>query len=287
MIYIVGNDQTIVTGNGGPSGTGRRPLGETILPPPVFIQDIGPSQKPLSKPINWREGATYEVVDTAYLPSSSPPTPPPMLASEILPMMQPLPVSAVSSVAFQEDKPVLVRSYSTESETLFFVRSEAEADKEKALATARPVKEIVLPDSELVQSLRHKYNDDRSDALRRRSMAAAFNGLSNCAVFPVPVSSLAVSIWNDILNTSSPDLCVNPFGLLNVPVSELLELTLPPVDAAGVLNWPKPLAHYSRGEGRHPFRPLTYRNDTRSVTSSPSKIEAFQQVFPSVKVHSR
>jgi len=28
-----------VTGNGGPSGTGKRPVGEPVLSPPVFIQD--------------------------------------------------------------------------------------------------------------------------------------------------------------------------------------------------------------------------------------------------------
>jgi hypothetical protein len=121
---------------------------------------------------------------------------------------------------------------------------------------------------------------------------AGFNGLSNCAVFPVPVSSLAVSIWNDILNSSSQDLCVNPYGLLDIPVSELLELTLPPVDAAVAHHWPKPLAHYCKGLtnetyvelGRYSYKALYYSAKSTSPGSI-GKLEAFQQVFPSVKVH--
>ena len=40
LVQTPGSHQTIVTGNGGPSGTGKRCVGEPILPPPVFLQDI-------------------------------------------------------------------------------------------------------------------------------------------------------------------------------------------------------------------------------------------------------
>ena len=34
LIPTPGVNQTIVTGNGGPSGTGKKPTGDTIFPPP-------------------------------------------------------------------------------------------------------------------------------------------------------------------------------------------------------------------------------------------------------------
>ena len=43
MVQIPGNNQVLVTGGGGPSGSGKRPAGEPILPPPVFYADITPA----------------------------------------------------------------------------------------------------------------------------------------------------------------------------------------------------------------------------------------------------
>lgn len=42
LIPVPGKDQTLVTGSGGPSGTGRKPanIDQTVLPPPVFLQDV-------------------------------------------------------------------------------------------------------------------------------------------------------------------------------------------------------------------------------------------------------
>ena len=42
---------------------------------------------------------------------------------------------------------------------------------------------------------------------------------------------------------------VNPYGKLLLPISELLDLTLPPVDAVCQSPWPKPLAYYRQGVG--------------------------------------
>ena len=42
LVQTPGSHQTIITGNGGPSGTGKRCTSEPVLPPPVFLQDILP-----------------------------------------------------------------------------------------------------------------------------------------------------------------------------------------------------------------------------------------------------
>lgn len=77
----------------------------------------------------------------------------------------------------------------------------------------------------------------------------AYNGFGKCVVFPVPSSSYHVSIWNKIMSTSSADLTLNPFsGITNIPITELLELTLPAVDSVAQLPmWPKPLSYYVHG----------------------------------------
>lgn len=77
-------------------------------------------------------------------------------------------------------------------------------------------------------------------------LQASFNGFGKCAVFPVPNSSFSVSIWTKVMQVSSNDLSVNPFASSLLPISELLELTLPPVDAIGLPVWPRPPAHYNQ-----------------------------------------
>ena len=51
LVQVPGSNQMLVTGNGGPSGSGKRPLGEPVLPAPVFIQDIVPVSGPAPPPI--------------------------------------------------------------------------------------------------------------------------------------------------------------------------------------------------------------------------------------------
>ena len=43
MVQVPGNNQVLVTGGGGPSGSGKRPTSEPVLPPPVFFADITPA----------------------------------------------------------------------------------------------------------------------------------------------------------------------------------------------------------------------------------------------------
>ena len=316
LIPAPGSDQTIVTGNGGPSGTGKRPVGETVLPAPVFIQDIGPSSKPLSKPLTWPTSAgdaSYVVLDGSSGFIESPPILPALGGADALDALPPLPLPP-AAVSLQ---PPAVAEAKRPAPAPVPVPEVKEppvlpAPGPPALSSARLVLNTYT-ESEVALALRSRFNEGRSEALRGRSLAAAFNGLGTCAVFPVPESSLAVSVWNDILNSTTADLCVNPYGLLELPVSELLELTLPPVDAAGSSAWPKPLQHYSRGmrngataapAGRYAVPPAASRAGGREgktatglehgspggapkvgASSPSSKIEAFQQVFPSVKVH--
>jgi hypothetical protein len=85
------------------------------------------------------------------------------------------------------------------------------------------------------------------------AISASFNGLGHCAVFTVPISSFGQnSIWSSIFATSNTfkqtaeaaNLEVNPYSLTRVSVSELFDLTLPPVDAIGLPVWPKPASYY-------------------------------------------
>jgi CCR4-NOT transcription complex subunit 4 len=289
LVPIPEANQTLVTGCGGPSGTGKRPVGETVLPPPIFLQDIGPSAKPLSKPVNWQSvNADIETTETTtYIITSAPPTPEQLALMGVQDVLPPLsmPAPVIDDVS---SFPALRRESALE-----VARSDAKIEDLKVPqyqpAAASP-HALDVPESELLLSLRHQYTEGRSEALRRRSLAAAYNGLGNCAVFPVPVSSLAVSVWNDILNASSTDLCVNPYGEL--PFSELLELTLPPVDAASAqTHWPRPLDHYSRGvEGTmhaalKQHNPRLISSPTPRLGSAGTSILGLQQVFPSVKVH--
>jgi hypothetical protein len=87
------------------------------------------------------------------------------------------------------------------------------------------------------------------DPATQPASASAFNGLGKCAVFPVPTSSLTGSVWAAVLSSSSSDLDVDPFGKLILPISELLDLTLPPVDGVSLTPWPKAPSYYYRGVG--------------------------------------
>ena len=310
---IPGSDQTIVTGNGGPSGTGKRPVGETVLPVPIFIQDIihsnssssgtsggrggaaaaagssTSSSSSFSKPLmsSWHadDNGAEAAETTTYINSPpSPERPGAYMSAEALaasghhqhhPPLLSLPppsaslgntttsalsnngsmtsvgdmksAAAPTSLTNQGYKALQTSAAGAGDVAPF--PSEAKPSNMQQVSSAKvsagaSAPSQAAPESELVQSLRHRYNEGRSEALRRRSLAASFNGLGSCAVFPVPVSSLAISIWNDILNESTADLTINPYSTLELTsFSELLELTLPPVDAGNIL-----------AKGMHPYR---------------------------------
>lgn len=91
----------------------------------------------------------------------------------------------------------------------------------------------------------------------------AFNGITWNAVFPVPSSSLSNPAWSTILRISHSNLGTNPFGMVKLPVSDLLELTLPPVDAVSLSSWPKPSSYYSVALQQQ-FNPPEYQDPARS-----------------------
>jgi hypothetical protein len=77
------------------------------------------------------------------------------------------------------------------------------------------------------------------------------NGYTFCnppptAVFPVPISSVAGSIWGPMLSLSVSDLRVDPYQGHTASYSDLLDLMLPPVDANYTKPWPRPPAYYEQ-----------------------------------------
>jgi hypothetical protein len=51
----------IYTGNGGPSGTGKRPSGETVFPQPVFLQESSTNSNSTSNSdININNNSIYK-----------------------------------------------------------------------------------------------------------------------------------------------------------------------------------------------------------------------------------
>jgi hypothetical protein len=344
-----------VTGNGGPSGTGKKPSGDPILPPPVFIQDINP--QPLSSPFvmssqrngqihatdheenvnnndrinNWDEGDIgREYSENGHEGSSSDAKNSRIqnelegfeiekLVNESDEIMPALSLPANENVAVQRLRVMNLNSKDGEMKASSDIelsdsisnsqlisnddnRNSVVYDDEKSSHTAKNKDVTVKSDSATNSNSRNEVNSDRmiptkilkppprklespslsssspqlgstasnsttnaqkdkavpptpalgnrrTEAQQQQAAASAFNGLGKCAVFPVPVSSLAASVWAAILRSSSADLDINPYGKLLLPTSELLEMTLPPVDAMCMTPWPKPISYYRQGCG--------------------------------------
>lgn len=119
-------------------------------------------------------------------------------------------------------------------------------------------------------------SDQKKD---QNQQTASFNGIGKCAVFPVPVSSFNISVWSTIREVSSSDLTTNPFNLVSLSISELLELTLPPVDASGISPWPKPVGHYTQfiGGQQPPRHAQAVENSTFGPPSLPPPPQQQQQ----------
>lgn len=138
------------------------------------------------------------------------------------------------------------------------------------------------------------------DAILSPESSNSFNGVTWNAVFPVPTSSLSSPIWSAILRISHSNLQINPFRLSKLPVSDILELTLPPVDAVANMPWPKPHGYYSssmqigdigRGEtsvakpsNSPPIGSAEYFSDGPKGTESVNSFTALRQLFPGVNL---
>jgi len=109
-----------------------------------------------------------------------------------------------------------------------------------------------------------------SEEVQQLMASCSFSGLGRCAVFTVPVSSVTgSSIWAKVLSSSTSTLDIDPYGQLLVPISELLDLTLPPVDAVSIEpSWPRPMSYYSQGTSEDGSTHCTARRHVHRETIS-------------------
>ena len=300
-----GRDQTIITGNGGPSGTGKKPSGEPVFPPPVFIQDINPTSRPVpvtekssywpspgddndedSEPVHETDrddDILNKTFETARFDASTTSAGSELLKFESLTtssrtdfrttVISDLPINSNSN---SNSSGALASEYNALATTEEKLRFNSNASENKFDSNAAAVGKIfngaAAIDSEAAASSSDlgaavstwnggstKVADavaatsivtiatKRTEAIQNPTNSlTSFNGITRCAVFPVPTSSFSVSIWSVIVSASSTDLKVDPYGKLLLPISEFLDLTIPPVDAICNAPWPRPLVYYSR-----------------------------------------
>lgn len=373
LVPTPGQNQALVTGNGGPSGTGKRPTGEPVFPPPVFIQDVGASRQSTvthsggggvtpakEKVLTWANGNadhaltshSFDADDTLpadmsfsestdHLPnlanivkggaslSRTPSTV--MLSPARSPAKQTSAAdktngrvsnsastnaSATAPAPLVTDRKTQILATTTASTTAKSGTTSADVSASatsKLLAVLNGAKEkesvLVMPsvtsngatqsngvskgsnaadstgapsavptDSQkpvskpentsitsdgfatvatsqspgnqsaaVLNALHMNVSMNRLDPLKEPQLFAAFNGVARSMVFPVPVSTYTCTVWSTILSKCSTDLHTDPFCRTTFPVSEFLDLTLPPVDAMCAPPWPKPNSYYRRG----------------------------------------
>jgi hypothetical protein len=306
------SNQTIVTGKGGPSGSGKIPVGEPVFPPPVFLQDIsGP--KPVVKNASWPVQSPAEGVVSSTNPvpvqslQLSPIDSPDIssntstLLSDPLPNFTPLPTNntnstninrqipagnAANSSATHVNKsqinqsPILTPLDNKNNTTSNNINQQNNSEKNPNIQQAsnsnnalslrnntatsstssqsRPVP-VQVSGSTSTTNTSQRFSSQlfptsgKAESHNQQQNSSSFNGLGHCSVFPVPITSLSISIWSGILSSSSSNLDVNPYGSLELPISELIDLTIPPVDATCLMPWPKPLSYYKQGLGADGF----------------------------------
>jgi hypothetical protein len=263
-----------VTGNGGPSGTGKRPTSESVLPPPVFIQDSFPVVSGLKNVVHSRtvvsaaessvqlNGTSSNIVavelnckSSSSISSNQKKKKIDVLESKMLMNLETS--DGNLSRLTNKKEPEIVKSAQE-----FLIATSTNTSVEEMVDSLKNPVETVNVEVFSANSDRGSLNSKTSSlfvtkdiilncelsndiSLLKTDQKFSSNGVSTCAVFPVPISSFVVSVWGTILKGSSSDLMVNPYKLLRVPFSELLDLTLPPVDASCLTPWPKSLIYYS------------------------------------------
>lgn len=238
----------VITGAGGPSGTGKRPTVESILPPPVFVQDPA-----LARKVNLASQSSSPKLEASA-------------SSENIAGQEDVSTSSTTSVVSNEaeskgNNGVVEESQIEmgENESNSAIadaksKSDVSSSQEKKSLQEKEISGSAQSRSEEKPIMSDNPNQVKKEASSQSSpspfnlvSSSSFNGLGNCAVFPVPVSSLTVSIWSNLLKSTSDDLKINPYALIALPVTELFELTIPPVDAACMSVWPKPISYYCQG----------------------------------------
>jgi hypothetical protein len=308
-----GRDQTIVTGNGGPSGTGKKTVGEPVLPPPVFVQDIAALENNRNRNVhsdspklndssrsdspNMDDGS-YPSLGGGGMDSLPPATAMPKTPAVIssnnnstsnsLNFARAMSNDQNNNTINNQQNELLVKQYesspidtitnshisdtSTSSDSVNNIYNNNNVNDDKNMKSNIDNSHSTNIDNmnqrnnsnnNLSESSSINQNNNTSTTQTKHiptnpssrsstfntPSSISFNGFSNSAVFPVPISSLSLSIWTHILSASSSDLRINPFALIAIPLTELFEVTLPPVDATCLSPWPKPLSYYSQGIG--------------------------------------
>ncbi len=317
---VPGQNQQLVTGMGGPSGTGKRPTGEPVLPPPVFLKDVptaivevAPSpavtKPPLQRNSSWganngQQGVPVALIrstshgsesdnkiptsskgdssetedrdsnikdsdvtqkekaqekdkeDSAKKAANTKAAEPPTSAKAIAKAAERDRIAADKRAAERaqqekQDKAAVTQGVPGQSGTQ--AQTLAAADKKETEAEKATQQ---TPDTQ-ANSAEDKVSSTKMSSADTKKwddvgvISASFNGFGRCALFTVPISTFGQgSVWSAVMNSSNGEtgsLLVNPYlGGARMSVSELFDLTLPPVDAVGLPVWPKPLSHYTK-----------------------------------------
>lgn len=278
----------LVTGNGGPSGTGKR-CAEPVLPPPVFVAEVEPPPRvrgtSAEEMRSSMRSSNLERVESKDAPISAPPVAP----------TTPVSISDMSNVDSTKSAvataPATVPTATKNSDNSVSVSAKPPVPVPKE-AGAPPVAAPAEPN--VISSPAGVSAKDASSPAPEPVVVPlempkpgplAFNGMGSCAVFPVPVSSFSVTIWSRILRSDRTDLLNNPYAGISVSITDLFELTLPPVDAIVLSPWPRPPAYYAQSAPPKiqqttlpPVAPAGPQNGTMP------KIAMLQQLFPSVNI---
>jgi len=312
---VPGQNQQLVTGMGGPSGTGKAATAP-VMPPPVFLKDVTPPEpalpssssgaalgKPnLQRSSSWNNNG--QGVPVALTRSSSNGSENDTNKSQQVSNVseqEPDIISSDKDGAGQAkdekdsnsgkesdnsktkgkekgDSPASLKAAAKAAERDRIAADKRAAEKaqqeklEKAEAAAKAAFAGDTKDSADVGSASKTSataadvspEGDKAPEQAKRTVerpsktedmgglvSASFNGIGRCAVFTVPISSFAANtVWSAIINSSynstgdPANLDINPYLMTKVSVSELFDLTLPPVDAVGLPVWPKPASHY-------------------------------------------
>ena len=166
--------------------------------------------------------------------------------------LAPLPGDLIAARALAEASPrntaILDKNAPSSSDKVFNRPLSSSA----AAPPGKPVSSIAIPDPRLnghgSHILSHPLLAARRPELHQQpAYYSSFNGITRNALFPSPVSSFTVTVWAAIMHGAGSDLTIDPFGRLLLPVTEYLDLTMPPVDAASITPWPRPPLYYRKG----------------------------------------
>lgn len=121
-----------------------------------------------------------------------------------------------------------------------------------------------------------------------------FNGVTWNAVFPVPASSLTISVWATVSKDCDEDLSRNPFSKSLISFADLMDLTLPPVDAISASGSRTAEAPYSYSKLNNTVvgsdsstRSFSVQNQQPVVGSNQNSgagFHALRQLFPGVNL---